>query len=141
MIENNITATHRHQPGVSFDPMLLKVITTGQSRLEVIERMEEALRRCTITGIPTNIQFLVNALRMKRFREEGATSCTVKEEEKSLMETPAMTVFEITNTIASYLMHKKVIGSRIHWMSGLLYCREPVVITAFLLQYKWLEAI
>ena len=106
MIENNITATHQHQ-GVSFDPMLLKVITTGQTRTEVIERMEDALRRCTITGIPTNIQFLVNALRMKKFREEGVTSCTVKEEEKVLMDTPAMSLFEISNTIASYLMHHK----------------------------------
>ena len=87
--------------------MLLKVITTGQTRNEVIERMEDALRRCTITGIPTNIQFLVNALRMKKFREEGVTRCTVKEEEKVLMDTPAMSLFEISNTIASYLIHNK----------------------------------
>ena len=31
----------------------------------------------------------------------------IKEEEKVLMDTPTMSLFEISNTIASYLMHHK----------------------------------
>lgn len=85
--------------------MLLKVITSGDSRLEVIERMENALRRCAIYGIPTNIQFLVNSLRMQKFRDYGADSQTIKEESDLLMGVSKLTDVEICNSIGSYLFY------------------------------------
>ena len=110
-IENNITPVKKGERAVSFDPMLLKVITSGQSRLEVIERMEQALRRCNIYGIPTNIQFLVNALRMQKFREYGADSQTVKEESATLMRTSALSPTEICNSVASHLFRSCTLQS------------------------------
>lgn len=107
LIENNITPVKEGDHVVAFDPMLLKVVTTGESRLEVIERMEQALRRCNIFGIPTNIQFLVNALRMKKFREYGADSQTIAEEKDALLKDIELTPFEMCNSIASYVFHTK----------------------------------
>ena len=107
MIENNITVLKNGQNNVSFDPMLLKVITSGNSRQEVIDRMKNALRRCHIFGVPTNIQFLMNALNMKRFCEEGADSQTIVEEKEMLLGTNDCSSFELGSVIASYLFHGK----------------------------------
>ena len=107
MIENNITVLKNGQNNVSFDPMLLKVITSGNSRQEVIDRMKKALRQCHIFGVPTNIQFLMNALNMKRFCEEGADSQTIVEEKEKLLGTNECSSFELGNVIASYLFHTK----------------------------------
>lgn len=90
--------------------MLLKVITSGDSRLEVIERMESALRRCAIYGIPTNIQFLVNSLRMQKFRNYGADSQTIKEESDSLMGVSKLSDIEICNSIGSYLFNEQSVN-------------------------------
>ena len=112
MIENNITPVKKGERAVSFDPMLLKVITTGKTRLEVIQRMEDALRRCNIYGIPTNIQFLVNALRMEKFRGYGADSQTVVEEKETLLRKNTLSLVEICNSVASHVFNSYVMQSR-----------------------------
>ena len=100
VIENNVPSS---ASAVSFDPMLLKVITTGETREEVLHRMENALRRCSILGVPTNIQMLVNALHLEKFQKEGADSQTVDEYSNELTGRRELTDFEIGYSLANYL--------------------------------------
>ena len=44
--------------GVSFDPLLAKLIVWGADRAEALARLREALRRCCILGLTTNLTFL-----------------------------------------------------------------------------------
>lgn len=51
-----------------YDPMLAKVITYGQTRLEAIEKMERALRDTAVIGVTTNLEYLLAILREPNFR-------------------------------------------------------------------------
>lgn len=108
MVENNVTAPHgTGSAGTgSFDPMLLKVVAAAETREEVLTRMEAALRRCQIVGVPTNIPMLVNALRLERFRRDGADSRTLEEEATALLKKPVPTCVEAAHSIAVWGMLK-----------------------------------
>ena len=106
LIENNIVSS-TSVPGISYDPMLLKVVTTGQSRVEVIDRMIQTLHQSNIYGVPTNIPFLVNLLQEKNFRENGADSKTVSEF-KGISE--SYNSLEISNAIAGYLFSQRALS-------------------------------
>jgi acetyl-CoA carboxylase biotin carboxylase subunit len=43
---------------VHYDPLLLKLVTRGASRIEAIERMDAALGACVVEGVRTTIPFL-----------------------------------------------------------------------------------
>jgi acetyl-CoA carboxylase biotin carboxylase subunit len=43
---------------VHYDPLLLKLVTRGASRIEAIERMDAALGACVVEGVKTTIPFL-----------------------------------------------------------------------------------
>ena len=101
-IENNIVPS-TSSSSVSYDPMLLKVITSGATRLEVIERMIDALRHSHVYGVPTNMQLLVNTLQLQSFREKGADSRTLIEHEADLTRTIPPKPFEVANSTAAYL--------------------------------------
>ena len=107
LVENNITESRPNDHSASFDPMLLKVVTAGQTREEVITRMEDALRRCQIVGVPTNRQMLVNALRSERFRTQGADSRTLEEEAGTLLKPLTPDRVEVAHSIAGYCLSKK----------------------------------
>ena len=108
MVENNVTVPHgAGSAGTgSFDPMLLKVVAAAETREEVLTRMEAALRRCQIVGVPTNIPMLVNALRLERFRRDGADSRTLEEEATALLKKPVPTCVEAAHSIAVWGMLK-----------------------------------
>lgn len=111
MVENNISIPHGAggaggAGGASFDPMLLKVVAAADTREEVLSRMEAALRRCQIVGVPTNIQMLVNTLRLERFRRDGADSRMVEEEEAVLLKRPVPTCLEAVHSIAVWELLK-----------------------------------
>jgi acetyl-CoA carboxylase biotin carboxylase subunit len=40
---------------VHYDPLLAKVVTWGHGRAEAVERMRDALRRCVVLGVRTNL--------------------------------------------------------------------------------------
>ena len=102
MVENNVAAPHgAGSAGTgSFDPMLLKVVAAAETREEA------ALRRCQIVGVPTNIPMLVNALRLERFRRDGADSRTLEEEATALLKKPVPTCVEAAHSIAVWGMLK-----------------------------------
>ena len=99
-IENNIPSS---PAATAFDPLLLKIITAGNSRNEVIERMESALRRCVVLNVPTNSQMLLNALKLPKFRSEGADSRLVDEFPRELIEPKGMSEFEVVSSLAAFL--------------------------------------
>jgi len=50
-----------------FDPMLAKLVAFGESRAAAIERMTAALRKLTILGVRTNIDYLARVLASDAF--------------------------------------------------------------------------
>ncbi|QOV87583.1 pyruvate carboxylase [Humisphaera borealis] len=57
-----------------FDSLLVKVITSGTTFLESIDRMDRALREFRIRGVKTNIPFLENLINHPAFRNGEATT-------------------------------------------------------------------
>lgn len=62
-----------------YDPMIAKVIITGTTREEAVERALHAMQNFQITGIKTNIPFLLEVLADERFREGNYTTWFVQE--------------------------------------------------------------
>ncbi|MDF2464297.1 MAG: acetyl-CoA carboxylase biotin carboxylase subunit [Ramlibacter sp.] len=52
-----------------YDPMIMKVIAHGESRLHAIERLQEALAGARITGIMHNVPYLRSILAHQGFRD------------------------------------------------------------------------
>ncbi len=50
-----------------YDPMIAKLIVTGQDRIEAIQLLSEALEKCRIEGVKTNIPFLRGLIKQPRF--------------------------------------------------------------------------
>ncbi|MGG3493444.1 biotin carboxylase, partial [Brevibacillus choshinensis] len=62
-----------------YDPMIAKVIISGTTREEAVERAREAIQNFQITGIKTNIPFLLEVLSDERFCEGVYTTWFVQE--------------------------------------------------------------
>lgn len=48
--------------GIHYDPMLAKIITSGESRQLALQRMRSALRSLSVQGVTTNREFLLQVL-------------------------------------------------------------------------------
>ncbi len=58
-----------------YDPMLAKVIVTGDSREEAVQRLQRALNACRFGGLETNLEYLRHVVARSEFHEGGfATS-------------------------------------------------------------------
>jgi acetyl-CoA carboxylase biotin carboxylase subunit len=53
---------------VHYDPLLMKLVASGDHRAEAIERMQGALERCAIEGVRTTVPFLARVLAHPEFR-------------------------------------------------------------------------
>ena len=62
-----------------YDPMIAKVIVSGATREEAVQRAKEAIEKFLITGIKTNIPFLQEVLTDERFRAGEYTTWFVQE--------------------------------------------------------------
>lgn len=62
-----------------YDPMIAKVIVSGATRQETVERAREAMEKFLITGIKTNIPFLLEVLDDEKFRQGAYTTRFVQE--------------------------------------------------------------
>ena len=63
-----------------YDPMIAKLITYGEDRIEAIDRMVEALGRFEIAGLGHNIDFLSALMQHERFRSGNITTNFIAEE-------------------------------------------------------------
>jgi acetyl/propionyl-CoA carboxylase alpha subunit len=57
-----------------YDPLLAKVVACAEDRAGALDRMEAALSRYVLLGIPTNVRFLEDVLRHETFRSGTATT-------------------------------------------------------------------
>jgi len=63
-----------------YDPMIAKLITYGETRIEAIDRQIEALDAFQIQGIGHNVDFLSALMQHPRFREGALTTGFIAEE-------------------------------------------------------------
>ena len=63
-----------------YDPMIAKLCTYGQTRLEAIERMRRALDEFYVRGVSHNVPFLAALMAHPRFREGRLTTNFIAEE-------------------------------------------------------------
>ena len=63
-----------------YDSLIGKLIVWGKDRNTAIKRMNRALNECAITGIPTTINFHLNLLDKKKFKEGKIHTKYVEEE-------------------------------------------------------------
>jgi acetyl-CoA carboxylase, biotin carboxylase subunit len=64
---------------VHYDPLLFKLIVHGDSRAEALGLMEDALHRCRVDGVKTNLSFLRRVIASEAFRA-GETHTQMVEE-------------------------------------------------------------
>ena len=74
---------------VQYDPMLAKLIASGESRDQAIARAAAALRAFPILGVRTNVSFLIRVLEHPAFRAGRVHTGFVDEHLASLLDTPA----------------------------------------------------
>ncbi|HEV2719174.1 MAG TPA: biotin carboxylase N-terminal domain-containing protein [Thermoanaerobaculia bacterium] len=70
--------------GVSFDPMLAKLVCHAESREACIDRIDRALRDFTILGVRTNVSWLRRVVTHPAFREGLVSTRFIAEHEESL---------------------------------------------------------
>jgi len=66
-IESGIA--HGSTVSVHYDPLLMKIIASADSRARAIERLDDALARARIEGVKTTLPFLRRVLRHEGFRQ------------------------------------------------------------------------
>ncbi len=72
---------------VQYDPLLAKLIASGETRVAAVDRASAALRAFAVLGVRTNIPFLVNLLAHPRFREGAIDTAFVDEHLADLLRT------------------------------------------------------
>ena len=65
---------------IFYDPMIAKLITYGETRIEAIDRQIDALDRFELVGPGHNIDFLSALMQHERFREGNITTNFIAEE-------------------------------------------------------------
>ncbi len=65
---------------IFYDPMIAKLITYGETRIEAIDRQIDALNRFEIIGPGHNIDFLSALMQHERFRDGNITTNFIAEE-------------------------------------------------------------
>ena len=65
---------------IFYDPMIAKLITYGETRIEAIDRQIDALNRFELVGPGHNIDFLSALMQHERFREGNITTNFISEE-------------------------------------------------------------
>ncbi|HSY48239.1 MAG TPA: biotin carboxylase N-terminal domain-containing protein [Thermoanaerobaculia bacterium] len=70
--------------GVSFDPMLAKLICYAESRDAAIDRLDRALRDYVVLGTKTNISWLRRVISQPAFREGKVSTRFLTDHEESL---------------------------------------------------------
>jgi 3-methylcrotonyl-CoA carboxylase alpha subunit len=72
-----------------YDPMIAKLIAVGDDRQHAIERLRAGLAQCRISGVATNLDFLLNLLADEAYRKGGVSTRFVEENLRALTAVPA----------------------------------------------------
>jgi 3-methylcrotonyl-CoA carboxylase alpha subunit len=87
--------------GVSFDPMLAKLICVGESRAAAIDRLDRALRDYIVLGTKTNISWLRRVVTHPAFRDGKVSTRFLTDHEESLQRTMPEVVPAIAAVLSS----------------------------------------
>jgi acetyl/propionyl-CoA carboxylase alpha subunit len=87
--------------GVSFDPMLAKLICHAESREAAIDRLDRALRDYIVLGTKTNISWLRRVVTHPAFREGRVSTRFIADHEESLRRTTPEVIPAIAAVLAS----------------------------------------
>ena len=87
--------------GVSFDPMLAKLVCHAESRAACIDRLDRALRDFTILGVRTNVSWLRRVVTHPAFREGLVSTRFIAEHEQSLRRATPEVVPAVAVVLAS----------------------------------------
>lgn len=69
-----------------YDPMIAKVITLGQNRNQMVDKMQEVLRTLKVEGLKTNIGFLTKVLDHPAYREQKLHTGFIDEHKSELID-------------------------------------------------------
>ncbi len=86
--------TSGSEVSIHYDPMLAKVITRGENRLEAVERMRYVLQNLSIQGVQTNREFLLSVLENAEYVAGHIHTHFVDEQADALKAVPAQAVLE-----------------------------------------------
>jgi len=73
---------------VFYDPMISKVVVHGPDRDSALRQMESALKGYNVSGLPTNIEFLLACLKHPEFQKGGVDTSFISEYEGELLGNP-----------------------------------------------------
>ncbi len=82
-LRNDCGVYEGSEVSIYYDPMIAKLITWGENRVEAILRMRRALREYQVRGIKTNIAFHQWILRHPRFMSGDVSTSFIDEEYQS----------------------------------------------------------
>ncbi|TMB66654.1 MAG: acetyl-CoA carboxylase biotin carboxylase subunit [Deltaproteobacteria bacterium] len=83
-VRNDCGVYEEAEVPIYYDPMIAKLITWGENRVEAILRMRRALREYQVRGIKTNISFHQWILRHPRFMSGDFNTGFIDEEYRSM---------------------------------------------------------
>src|SRR5207245_1010728 len=83
-VRNDCGVYEEAEVPIYYDPMIAKLITWGENRVEAILRMRRALREYQVRGIKTNISFHQWILRHPRFMAGNFSTGFIDEEYHSM---------------------------------------------------------
>ena len=92
--------------GVSFDPMLAKLICHAESRDAAIDRLDRALRDYVVLGTKTNISWLRRVITHPAFREGLVSTRFLDDHEETLRRATPEVVPAIAAVLASASSHR-----------------------------------
>ena len=87
--------------GVSFDPMLAKLICYASDRSSAIDRLDRALRELVILGVTTNASWLRRVITHRAFRDGKVSTRFLTDHESDLQRKVPEVVALIASTLAS----------------------------------------
>jgi 3-methylcrotonyl-CoA carboxylase alpha subunit len=93
--------------GISFDPMLAKIIALGSTRYEAIQRLKQALQSYQITGPTTNLNFLQTLLSDTDFVRSQPPTSFIAQKQASLCITPHSNEYIGALAITYWLLQKE----------------------------------
>ena len=79
-IRNDVGIQLGDEIGVTFDPLLAKLIVRGADRAEAIARLRDALRRYCILGVTTNLNFLLELAEHPDFQAANLSTRFIDEQ-------------------------------------------------------------
>lgn len=78
-IRHETTVTSNFEVTPFYDPMISKLIVKGANRKEAISRLSDALSKCKIEGIKTNVPMLIDIVNNQEFKNGNTTTAFVDE--------------------------------------------------------------